>query len=146
MFAYVEGEHEIELFVFDYENFASDDLLGKVCLMLPDPLPEEPVFTVLDRAWLKVEPCFTSEQDKLVSQNNLRRQLTKTVRVFHDDSWLYKQKDLGEVMVSVTAFRLEELPALVRDRETTIDRLRNRLTRYAVYSWSSARVEEGLSL
>ena len=50
MFAYVEGENEVELFVFDYENFSSDDLLGKVSVMLPDPLPEEPVFTVLDRA------------------------------------------------------------------------------------------------
>ena len=127
----------IELYVFDYENFSSDDLLGKVTLMLPDPLPEEPVFTVLDRAWLKVEPCFTSEQDKLNSHTNMQRRVTKAIRIFHDDAHLYKEDTLGEVMVSVTAFRLEELPALVRDRETTIDRLRNRLTHHRRLSQST---------
>lgn len=137
MFAYTEGCHEIELYVFDYENFSSDDLLGKVTLMLPDPIPEEPVFTVLDRAWLKVEPCFTSEQDKLIAHANMQRRVTKAIRIFHDDAHLYKEDSLGEVMVSVTAFRLEELPALVRDRETTIDRLRNRLTHHRRLSQST---------
>ena len=137
MFAFIEDLYEIELYVFDYENFSSDDLLGKVTLMLPDPLPEEPVFTVLDRAWLKVEPCFTSEQDKLNSHTNMQRRVTKAIRIFHDDAHLYKEDTLGEVMVSVTAFRLEELPALVRDRETTIDRLRNRLTHHRRLSQST---------
>ena len=137
MFAFIEDLYEVELYVFDYENFSSDDLLGKVTLMLPDPLPEEPVFTVLDRAWLKVEPCFTSEQDKLNSHTNMQRRVTKAIRIFHDDAHLYKEETLGEVMVSVTAFRLEELPALVRDRETTIDRLRNRLTHHRRLSQST---------
>ncbi|KAJ8613533.1 hypothetical protein CTAYLR_002148 [Chrysophaeum taylorii] len=129
MFAH-DGTRKLDLYVFDYEDFMSDDLLGKITLQLPEPMPEEPVVTVLDHEWIEVQPCYTQEQDSLVSfRNNLSRRVTKAMRVFHDDAHLFKYGTLGEVNVSVTAFRLEELPALVRDRETTIDRLKHKLNR-----------------
>ena len=104
---------------FDYENFSSDDLLGRITLSIPDPLPSEPAFCVLDREWLRVEPCSTTEQDKLKTFSNVRRSLTKAIRVFHDTEWLHKQDDLGEMCVSLTAFRLDELPSLVRQSKQT---------------------------
>ena len=109
----------VELYVFDYENFSSDDLLGRITLSIPDPLPSEPAFCVLDREWLRVEPCSTTEQDKLKTFSNVRRSLTKAIRVFHDTEWLHKQDDLGEMCVSLTAFRLDELPSLVRQSKQT---------------------------
>ena len=109
----------VELYVFDYENFSSDDLLGRITLSLPDPLPTEPAFCVLDREWLQVKPCSTTEQDKLKTFSNVRRSLTKAIRVFHDTEWLHKQDDLGEMCVSLTAFRLDELPSLVRQSKQT---------------------------
>ena len=49
MLEYDPSLREVELYVFDYENFSSDDLLGRITLSLPDPLPSEPAFCVLDR-------------------------------------------------------------------------------------------------
>ena len=95
MLEYDPSIGEVELYVFDYENFSSDDLLGRITLSLPDPLPSEPAFCVLDREWLRVRPCSTTEQDKLKTFSNVRRSLTKAIRVFHDTEWLHKQDDLG---------------------------------------------------
>jgi hypothetical protein len=119
MLEYDPSLREVELYVFDYENFSSDDLLGRITLSLPDPLPSEPAFCVLDREWLRVQPCSTTEQDKLKTFSNVRRSLTKAIRVFHDTEWLHKQEDLGEMCVSLTAFRLDELPSLVRQSKQT---------------------------
>ena len=74
---------------------------------------------MLDREWLQVKPCSTTEQDKLKTFSNVRRSLTKAIRVFHDTEWLHKQSDLGEMCVSLTAFRLDELPSLVRQSKQT---------------------------
>jgi len=119
MLEYDPSIREVELYVFDYENFSSDDLLGRITLSIPDPLPSEPAFCVLDREWLRVRPCSTTEQDKLKTFSNVRRSLTKAIRVFHDTEWLHKQDDLGEMCVSLTAFRLDELPSLVRQSKQT---------------------------
>lgn len=104
-----DGRSDIELYVF-----SADDLLGHVAIALPDPLPAEPAFCVLDREWLRVAPCSTTVQDNLNTFSNVRRSLTRTLRVFRDTEWLHKQEDLGEVCVSLNAFRLDELPSLVR--------------------------------
>ena len=94
-----DGRSDIELYVF-----SADDLLGHIAIALPDPLPVEPAFCVLDREWLRVAPCSTTVQDNLNTFSNVRRSLTRTLRVFRDTEWLHKQAGLGEVCVSLNAF------------------------------------------
>lgn len=113
---FVMKTRQVELYVFDFEDYVSDDVLGKVTVELPENFEDNRPTSILDHEWLPVEPCPTSEQDKLVTFKNLRRSVTKALHVFHDEKHLYK-KQLGEICVSVTAFRLDELPALVRERE-----------------------------
>lgn len=124
---FARAGRDLDLYIFDYEDFMSDDILGKVSLSLPDFT--EPVFTVLDHQWLPVQPCLTAEQDTLLSyRNNLSRKVTKAVRFFADDAHLFR-KELGEIQVSVTAFRLDELPALIRSegkKELEADLVRQR--------------------
>ncbi|KAJ1453559.1 hypothetical protein M885DRAFT_524052 [Pelagophyceae sp. CCMP2097] len=127
MFQHSPDVRNIQLFVFDFENFMSDDLLGKVTVELP-AISAEPVFTVLDRDWVAILPCLTSEQDDIASQQHMTRRVTKTMRVFHDDAHLFKKGHLGEMQLSITCFRLAELPKLVRQREQTIQELRSTLT------------------
>mmetsp|Transcript_7893 Transcript_7893/g.11989 ORF Transcript_7893/g.11989 Transcript_7893/m.11989 type:complete len:498 (+) Transcript_7893:61-1554(+) len=139
----LKKKNVVDLYIFDFEDFTSDDLLGKVSISLPEDIADasqgEPVYPILDHEWIHVQPCMTEEQDTLETfKNTVSRRVTKALRVFHDDKHLFKKIDrLGSIQISITAFKLEELPILVKEREETIYNLKNKLSAERRYNRST---------